>query len=171
MLDVPLLTARYEELTNQYLGGSEKAVIDAFKAVAGTRCILFFDEADSLLGSRITVRQSCDAARNNCTNLCLQQMDRLDNRVIFIAATNRFDDLDPAVKRRFDEKIYFAPPTEEQKAAYLAAAIERMPIFAKPKFAKAKADAMKLEAPSFAELEHQLKNLARELILKSLRTQ
>lgn len=169
MLDVPLLTARYDELTNSHLGGSEKAVVNAFRSVAGRRCVLFFDEADSLLGSRITVNQSCDAARNNCTNLCLQQIDRLDNRVMLIAATNRFDDLDPAVKRRFDEKIYFAPPTAEQKAAYLEAKIAAMPIFAKSKFKGAADQARRLDAPSFAELEFQLKNLARELILKNLR--
>ncbi len=44
-----------------------------------------------------------------------------------------------------------------------------MPIFAKPKFAAAVDQARRLDAPSFAELEFQLKNLARELILKSLR--
>ncbi len=168
-LNVPLFTACYEQLTNQYLGGTEKAVVAAFRAVAGQRCILFFDEADSLLGARITVAQSCDAARNNATNLCLQQLDRLDNRVIFVAATNRYDDLDPAVKRRFDEKIEFKPPTREQRAAYLNASIDRMPIFKKPKFKPAADEARQLEAPSFAEIEHKLKNMARELILKSIR--
>jgi SpoVK/Ycf46/Vps4 family AAA+-type ATPase len=168
-LGVTLYTARYDELTNSHLGASEKAVVATFKQVAGKRCVLFFDEADSLLGTRITVSQSCDAARNNCTNLCLQQLDRLDNRVIFVAATNRFEDLDPAVKRRFDESIYFAPPTFEQKQAYLAGAVARMPIFGKPKFRAAAEQALALDAPSFAEIEHKLKNLARELILKSLR--
>lgn len=169
LFDVPLYTARYDEITGSHLGESEKNIVKAFKAVAGQRCVLFFDEADSLLGERISVRQSCDAARNNATNICLQYMDRLDNRVLFIAATNRLDDLDPAVKRRFDEKIYFGPPSDAQRAKYLADRVAAMPIFAKPKFAAARQAALDLDAPSYAELEHKLKNLARELILKSLR--
>lgn len=167
--DVKLFTARWEEMNGRYVGDSEKAVVNAFKSVGGNRCVLFFDEADTVLGNRITVNSSADHGRNNQTNLCLQYLDRLDNRVLFIAATNRFDDLDPAVKRRFDEKIYFGPPTAAQKLAYLDAAIARMPIFAKPKYRAAAAEARCLDAPSFAELEHQLKNLARELILKNLR--
>lgn len=169
MLDVPLFTARYDELINSSLGSSEKAVVNAFRAVGDRRCVLFFDEADSLLGARISVSQSCDAVRNNCTNLCLQYIDRMANRVLLIAATNRFDDLDPAVKRRFDEVIFFPSPTREQKDAYLAKAIAKMPIFGKAKYKAAAEQAAKLEAPSFAELEHKLKNLARELILKALR--
>lgn len=167
-LDAPLLTARYDELINSHLGASEKAVVAAFKSTAGRRCVLFFDEADSLLGARTTVAQSCDAARNNQLNLCLQQLDRLDNRVLFIAATNRYDDLDPAVKRRFDERFYFGPPADDDQRAYLVDRIAAMPLFAKPKYRAAAARALELRAPSYAELEHQLKNLARELILKSL---
>lgn len=171
MMDLPLYTVRYEHLENKYVGESEKAVVGVFNAVQGKHCIVFFDECDSLLTNRTAVSNSNDGSRNAMINLFLQHLDRLDNRTLFVAATNRYDDIDKAIKRRFDEKLFFDRPSEEHRVAFLTKAIAERPIFKKKQFAAYVAQAMAFDAPSFAELEGKVKNLVRELILRSLKSQ
>lgn len=169
LLGLPLLVARFDQIINSYHGESEKRVVGMFREAAARPCVLFCDEADSLLTARVQVGQASDAANNNSTNLMLTELDglhRRNARVVFIAATNRAEYLDPAALRRFHLRLDFPPPTAEQKRRYLAAAIKRMPLFRRRP--KCRELAAQLDAPSFAELETQLENLARRAILYNL---
>lgn len=164
LFELPLLVVRCENLIDCWMGSSEKNAAAVFTEIEREPAVAFFDEADSFFAARMTARQGTESARNNMVNIMLQRLDRLKPTSIVIAATNRYDDLDPAIVRRFDNRFLFPSPSAEQKQRYLEQAIAAKPIFRKRRGDVA--EAMKLDAPSFAELELALNDLARRIVIK-----
>ena len=70
------------------------------------KCIIFFDECDSIAWSR-DAKSSDGGTIRRATNSLFQQLDQMDTSNIFIAATNMLRRLDPAFERRFDLKLEF----------------------------------------------------------------
>jgi len=82
-------------------------------------CLIFIDEADDVLRNR----QYSNTP--DLTNRMLALMDGTDEKVkdvVFIAATNHPDQIDPALLRagRFTEKVEFTPPPPEQIPRFVA---------------------------------------------------
>ena len=83
---------------------------------AGRRApsIVFFDEIDGLAPARAARGGAQDAIHGSVVATLLALMDGLDSRgrVCVIAATNRPDAVDPALRRpgRFDREVRFALP-------------------------------------------------------------
>lgn len=80
--------------------------------------IIFVDEADELLRNRL------QSASPEATNLLLTLMDGVGERVrdvVWIAATNHPETIDPALLRggRFAEKVRFEWPARQELVAYL----------------------------------------------------
>lgn len=163
LLELDYLMANYAQLIDCYLGGTEKGVVELFDAVQGSACVVMFDEADSILSSRTTPQQGSDHARNNATNLLLQRLDQLSSEVVFVAATNRVEDLDRAAARRFDVAIEFSRPTFDEKIEFCKRIIPRYPILK----GKCSAERIVKESgvESFAELEKEIIDVARQLII------
>lgn len=109
--DTIVLTVSMNHIENKYYGESLKllhAVFSLAKKVAP--CVLFFDEIDGFMSER----SSFDQTHTNTmkTNLLLCVDDVLGrNDVIFIAATNRPRDLDPAFLRRMELHMELARPS------------------------------------------------------------
>ncbi|KAL7788720.1 P-loop containing nucleoside triphosphate hydrolase protein [Trichoderma ceciliae] len=106
------------ELLNMYVGESERAVRTLFeRARAAAPSIIFFDEIDSIGGSR-TGGNGATAARSsgsvNMLTTLLTEMDGFESLtgVLVLAATNRPEAMDPALLRpgRFDQILYVGPP-------------------------------------------------------------
>jgi transitional endoplasmic reticulum ATPase len=81
-------------------------------------CIFFIDEADDVLADR------GNSFVASITNKLLTAMDGAGGRVrdlVFIAATNHPDQLDPAALRggRFTEKVHFVLPTKEHLCEFV----------------------------------------------------
>lgn len=70
------------------------------------KCILFFDECDSIAWSRDSKTAEGGTVRR-ATNSLFQQLDQMDSSNIFVSATNMIKRLDPAFERRFDLKFEF----------------------------------------------------------------
>lgn len=74
-------------------------------------CIIFIDEIDSMGGRRHSKQNNYD---RQTLNTLLSEMDGFDgsNGVVVIAATNRLEDLDPALTRpgRFDNHFAVSLP-------------------------------------------------------------
>ena len=81
-------------------GQTEKNIAAA--AAAGQGYLTFYDEADSLMGNRFTESESNRHLTVCATNAFLSAYQDAIQGSPVIAATNRIDDLDPAVRRRFD---------------------------------------------------------------------
>ncbi|KAJ3133432.1 hypothetical protein HDU90_005751 [Geranomyces variabilis] len=105
-------------LTSKWIGDGEKLVrcLFAVARVFQPSCI-FIDEIDSLLGKRKDGEH--DATRRMKTEFLVQfdgcGTDAQD-RILLIGATNRPQELDEAVRRRFRKKLYIPLPDSEARA-------------------------------------------------------
>lgn len=100
-------------LQSKFYGETPKIIENLFhQAEKNKPSVLFFDEMDGLFNTRDFVFEQAD--RTMKTTL-LSSMDGLIKRegIMCIGATNRLDDLDPAIKRRFRMQIEVPLPDKE----------------------------------------------------------
>lgn len=111
---VNFLAVKGPEIFNKYVGESEKAIREIFrKARAAAPSIIFFDEIDAIASSRDGAGPSTSAEGHVLTSL-LNEIDGVEELkgVVIVAATNKPDEIDPALLRpgRLDRHIYVGPP-------------------------------------------------------------
>ena len=106
-----LIDVSYAEIESKYVGETGKNIVAAFKAANEQGALLFFDEADSILGQRMTsVTQAADQAVNVARAVMLKQLDAFDGIVAF--ATNLARNFDNAFVRRIPIHIEIPLPDE-----------------------------------------------------------
>ncbi|KAF2428714.1 AAA-domain-containing protein [Tothia fuscella] len=115
-----VLTISGSEIRQMYVGESEKIIKAVFTlAQKLTPCIVFIDEADSLLGTR-AVSETGNTTRRDTINQFLLEWDGLNESSVFLmVATNRPFDLDDAVLRRLPRRLLVDLPTKDDRAAIL----------------------------------------------------
>lgn len=107
-----ILILNYSDIESKYVGEAPKNLIKAFNVAKETDSILFFDEADSFLGSRIrNVQQSSDQAINSLRSQMLMQLEIFNGTVIF--ATNLLENYDKAFESRIIRNVEFELPNEQ----------------------------------------------------------
>ena len=112
-LDLDLYRVDLAGVINKYIGETEKRLKAVFDYCERAGCILFFDEADALFGSRMQVKDAHDRFANIEIDYLLQRIERFDG--VTILATNRKNDLDAAFLRRLRNVIDFLPPGPEER--------------------------------------------------------
>lgn len=110
---INFLAVKGPEIFNKYVGESERAIREVFrKARAASPSIIFFDEIDALSPERDSGGPSSVA--NHVLTSLLNEIDGVEELkgVVIVAATNRPDEIDPALLRpgRLDRHIYVGPP-------------------------------------------------------------
>ena len=123
-LRVPL-----ESTVSKYVGGAPEAMDRVFReARARTPCLLLFDEFDAIACKRDDVLTVQD---QQMVNALLEQLDahRDVPGLLIVAATNRFEDLDPAVIRdgRFDYKVRIPEPDFDARRQILRVLLDNRP--------------------------------------------
>ncbi len=118
------------EITSKFYGESEKRLREIFEeAEKNAPSIIFIDEIDSIAPKREDV--AGDLERRVVAQL-LSLMDGLASRgeVIVIAATNRPNSLDPAIRRggRFDREIEIGIPDKNRRLEILYVHTRGMPV-------------------------------------------
>ena len=118
------------EIMDKYYGESERKLRDIFKeAEENAPSIIFIDEVDSIAPKREETRGEVE--RRVVAQL-LALMDGMEARgnVIVIAATNREDSIDPALRRpgRFDREIEIGVPDKEGREEILQIHTRGMPL-------------------------------------------
>jgi len=117
-----IMLVNIAETKSMWFGESEKRIkslFDRYRSIVkngGLAPILFFNEADAVLGKRRELSQSRngpDQTENAIQNIILQEMENLNG--ILIATTNMTVNLDKAFERRFLYKIEFEKPNTESK--------------------------------------------------------
>ncbi|XP_068088155.1 spastin isoform X2 [Hyperolius riggenbachi] len=108
-------------LTSKYVGEGEKLVRALFSVARELQpSIIFIDEVDSLLCERREGEH--DASRRLKTEFLIE-FDGVqsggDDRVLVMGATNRPQELDEAVLRRFTKRVYVSLPNEETRLLLL----------------------------------------------------
>ncbi len=110
-LGQPILEINYAEIESKYVGETPKNIVAAFAQAKKSNALLFFDEADSILGRRLTnVTQSADHGVNVSRSVMLKQLDSFDGIVVF--ATNLAKNFDGAFVRRILQHVYVPLPDE-----------------------------------------------------------
>src|SRR3989344_6950493 len=118
------------EIMSKYYGESEKHLREVFeKAEKNAPAIIFIDEIDSIAPKR---GESSDNTERRIVAQLLTLMDGLKSRgqVVVMAATNRPDDIDEALRRpgRFDREIRINPPDEIGRKEILRIHTRGMPL-------------------------------------------
>ncbi|KAJ2971415.1 hypothetical protein NQ176_g7700 [Zarea fungicola] len=106
---------------SKWVGEAEKQLRLLFEEARKTQpSIIFFDEIDGLAPVRSSKQEQIHAS---IVSTLLALMDGMDGRgqVIVIGATNRPDNIDPALRRpgRFDREFYFPLPDIEGRRSIL----------------------------------------------------
>ncbi|KAI7838586.1 hypothetical protein COHA_007657 [Chlorella ohadii] len=124
----PLLCLSPSAVLSKWAGESEKSIRAVFEAAAAmSPAIIFIDEVDSLAPCRSGTGDDL-SSRRVLTELLIQ-MTAATNRpgclVFVLAASNRPQDCDPALLRRFDRQVEVPPPDAAARAAFFAATVQR----------------------------------------------
>ncbi|WVZ73733.1 hypothetical protein U9M48_022011 [Paspalum notatum var. saurae] len=118
---VPLLYVPLEVVMSKYYGESERLLGSVFSLANDLPDggIIFLDEVDSFAMAR---DGEMHEATRRILSVILRQIDGFeqDRRVVVIAATNRKEDLDPALISRFDSIICFGLPDQHTRAEIAA---------------------------------------------------
>jgi SpoVK/Ycf46/Vps4 family AAA+-type ATPase len=107
----PLIDVSYAEIESKYVGDTPKNIEACFRQAAACNAILVFNEADSILGSRLSnVTQSSDHSVNVSRAVMLSQLDAFSGLVVF--TTNFPRNYDAAFVRRILVHVRFDLPDE-----------------------------------------------------------
>jgi len=163
-IDAHFQTISGPEIMSKYYGESEEKLREVFdEAEENAPAIVFIDEIDSIAPKRGETQG--DVERRVVAQL-LSLMDGLEERgdVTVIAATNRVDAIDPALRRggRFDREIEIGVPDKDGRTEILQVHTRGMPL----------ADGVDIDA--FAESTHgfvgaDIESLAKEAAMNALR--
>ena len=104
-------------------GESEKNIRDVFdEAIRLAPCLVFFDEIDAIAGKRESANKGMES---RIVAEIMNGMDRikqntpLGKNVVVLAATNRPEFLDSAIRRRFSSEIDMGMPNEKAREQIL----------------------------------------------------
>ena len=117
-----ILHVDISSIRGMYVGDNERNIKSLFEeysfALKKSKLhpILFFNEADSLLGARCNDNNmhSADRGENSMQNILLEQLESFEG--ILIATTNMATNFDKAFERRFLFKMGISKPTPEVRA-------------------------------------------------------
>jgi transitional endoplasmic reticulum ATPase len=129
---IPLIAIDGPQLYSKWLGESERALREVFKkARRAAPCILFFDTIDAIAPKFGADQFGTDIYQRILSQL-LREIDNLRDvkGVILLAATNRFERIEPALLRsgRFDYILPFAKPCVADRAEVMRLCCRRVPL-------------------------------------------
>lgn len=126
MVDIAFIKDMYVGETEKHI----KAVFDNYRktaAAADRAPILFFNEADAVIGRRIEFNSgshAVDRMENTMQNIILQELETLEG--ILIATTNLTKNMDKAFERRFLYRIEFEKPDRSARISIWQAMLEEI---------------------------------------------
>ena len=152
------------EIMSKYYGESEAKLREIFKeAKEKAPTIVFMDEIDSIAPKR---EEATGEVERRVVSQLLSLMDGLEARgkVIVIAATNRHNSLDPALRRpgRFDREIEIKVPDKKGRYEILQIHTRHMPL-------QQDVDLEELASVSHGFVGADLEYLCKEAAMKTLR--
>ena len=115
-LNLPFYEVNCSKLINSKLGKSAENIHDILTQLKEP-CVLFVDEIDTITIKRGTSNDTKEYDRTQ--NSFLINIEKLNENVLFIGATNRFIEMDSAAIRRFDLIHEMEEPSLINKNDYL----------------------------------------------------
>ena len=109
-----ILVLNYADIESKYVGEAPKNLIAAFDMAEKEDAVIFFDEADSFLGKRITnVDSGSEQAINSLRSQMLMKLEEFNGIVFF--ATNLHENYDRAFESRILKHIEFKLPDADAR--------------------------------------------------------
>jgi len=112
-LQMPLLRVELSRVVSKWVGETEKNLDAAFAEAEDGQAVLFFDEADALLGKRGDVESGTDRYANLEVSYLLQRLD--DHAGLVLLASNLRENIDSAFMRRFQAILHFPRPERAER--------------------------------------------------------
>lgn len=104
-IGVPFCYFNLSRTIDSLMGGTSKNLNKVFNYIKETPCVFMIDELDAVSSNRANGDGTGSGAEMNRTTVSLMQnLDQLSSDVVLLAATNRPELVDDAVKRRFSIK-------------------------------------------------------------------
>jgi ribosome biogenesis ATPase len=131
-LGVPFISISAPSVVSGMSGESEKALREHFdEAKKVAPCLIFIDEIDAITPKRESAQREMEKRIVAQLLTCMDDlaMEKTDGKpVIVMAATNRPDSLDPALRRggRFDKEINLTVPSEPVREQILRTLTRKM---------------------------------------------
>ena len=121
-LGIKIMALNYADIESKYVGDAPKNLLKAFDVASKEKALLFFDEADSFLGKRITnISSSSDQAVNSLRSQLLILLENFEGIIIF--ATNLIQNYDKAFESRIFKHLNFQLPDETNRIAIIKKSI------------------------------------------------
>jgi ATP-dependent 26S proteasome regulatory subunit len=157
---LPFYVVRYEGVVSSFLGETASRLDHAFEFARTRRCVLFFDEFDTIAKERSDAHETGEIKR--VVSTLLLQIDRLPPHVIVVCSTNHSELLDRAAWRRFQLRLELPAPSRAEATQFLEALAVRLggDLGLAPRTL-----ADKLPGASYAELEQVAVDIRRRLVL------
>lgn len=161
---VPFYKVNGSDFVELYVGLGARRVRNLYKtARENAPCIVFIDEVDSIGGARGGLKGSSEDDKT--LTALLNELDGFSAKkgVITIAATNRLQDLDPALVRpgRFDRHVAVPLPNKEER-------LEILELYKGGKKLSPSIDIGKLAAKTIGFSPSELENLLNESAIKAV---
>ena len=157
---LPFYVVRYEGVVSSFLGETASRLDHAFEFARTRRCVLFFDEFDTIAKERSDAHETGEIKR--VVSTLLLQIDRLPPHVIVVCATNHSELLDRAAWRRFQLRLELPAPSRAEATQFL----ERLSLRLGGDLGLApRTLADKLVGANYAELEQVALDIRRRLVL------
>ncbi len=129
---VNFISVKGPELLSKFVGESERALRNVFsKARQAAPCLMFFDEIDGLCATR-NASSTDSGVPGRVLSQFLAELDGIEELtgVFVLAATNRPDMVDPAMRRfgRFEQTIQVELPDLESRERILNVHLRNRPV-------------------------------------------
>ena len=112
-LGLELYKVDLSQIVDKYIGETEKRLEEVFTRAQKSNMVLFFDEADAVMGKRSEVKDSKDKYANTEISFILQRIEEYDG--IVLLATNNLQNIDQAFMRRIRYVLSFQLPDKETR--------------------------------------------------------
>mgnify|MGYP000155523575 CR=1 FL=1 len=129
-LNVPFVELGPADVTSKWINEGPQRVRQLFDEAASIGpCVIFLDEAEHLFGGRDIGAGGAHAEDRKITSEVLVHLTAEDRTAIVIGATNRPEDIDPAILRpgRLATHVEIGLPEGESRHAILQAKLENVP--------------------------------------------
>ncbi|MFC7597919.1 ATP-binding protein [Terrabacter sp. GCM10028922] len=116
---LPAYLVDLSALVSKYIGETEKSLAKVFDRAARERCVLVFDEADAVFGSRTEVGDAHDRYANQEVSYLLSRVEQHPG--IVILTSNLLANIDNAFQRRIHVMVEFPEPGPPERERLWAA--------------------------------------------------
>ena len=129
-LEVPFVELGPADVTSKWINEGPQRIRQLFEEAASIGpCVIFLDEAEHLFGGRDVGAGGAHAEDRKITSELLVHLTAEDRTAIVVGATNRPEDIDPAILRpgRLATHIEIGLPDEESRQSIFQAKLRGIP--------------------------------------------